>query len=99
LIRRLSATLLLLLALSPYNAPFRTCDPPSESTNAIEPIPNGGESDSVAAPLVTRGGRLTLVLPLTSIVWHFVPAVVFTPLIPPRSHTPHDTIRPTVLRV
>jgi hypothetical protein len=91
--------MLLLLAVSPYHAPFRSCDPPSQSTNAIEPIPIGNESDLVAAPLVTRGGRLTILPAIGLVVSHVVPAAIFTPVIPPASNPLNGTIRPTVLRV
>jgi hypothetical protein len=65
----------------------------------VAPLTNVDDAGSLVAPLVTKTGRLTVAPPAGLAISYFVPVAFLTPFFPPTSHTRHDSVRPTVLRV
>lgn len=99
MLKNLFAIVFLTLAVSPFTAPFQTC---AEATAAVvAPLNNETDPGSLVSPLVTKVGRLTVaVAPSAGLgVSYFIPLASLTPFFPPTSHTRHDSIRTTVLRV
>jgi hypothetical protein len=99
MLKNLCALVFLTLAVSPFTAPFQTC---ADATAAVvAPLNDETDPGSLVSPLVTKAGRLTVAVapPAGLGVSYFVPLASFTPFIPPTSHTRHDSIQPTVLRV
>ena len=93
------AFVFLVLAVSPFTAPFQTC---ADTTAAVvAPLNNENDPGSLVPPLVTKAGRLTVAVapPAGLGVSYRVPPALFTPSLPPTSHIRHDSIRQTVLRV
>lgn len=99
MLKDLCALVFLALAVSPFTAPFQTCG--EANAAVVAPINNENDPGSLVSPLVMKAGRLTVAIasPGGLGVSHFVPLALLTPFIPPTSHTRHDSIRPTVLRV
>jgi hypothetical protein len=99
MLKNLFALVFLALAVSPFTAPFQTC---ADVTAAVvAPITGENDPGSLVSPLVTKTGRLTVVVaaPAGFGVSFFVPLASLTPFIPSTSHIRHDSIRPTVLRL
>lgn len=99
MLKNLFALVFLALAVSPFTAPFQTC---AEATaTLVVPLNNENDPGSLASPLVTKEGRLTVAVapPVGLGVSYFGPRALFTPFILPTSHIRHDSIRQTVLRV
>jgi hypothetical protein len=97
MLRNLCAVLFLVLAASPYTAPFQTCtEVPAPIVGAIDETDPG----SLIAPLVTTPGHLTIVLPSTELVLlsHLVPVGFLTAPTSPTNHR-RDSIPLTTLRV
>ena len=99
MLRNLCALALLVLAVSPFTAPFQTCGDVTAAT--VAPINNENDPGSLVSPLVTKTGRLTVAVarPTRLGVSYFVPLALFPPFVRPTSHTRHESIRPAVLRV
>lgn len=101
------AAWLLILAVSPFTAPFQTCDiadfPSEHSDQTLTPPTSLADDDSVVAPLDIEAGRLK-VTPLSDLaISHFgVVAPPVAPLALPLE-PPHDisgySAPPTVLRL
>jgi hypothetical protein len=108
MVKKLATLLFLVLAASPYTAPFRTCDPVhSEAIHDVDTLiaalHDENDPGSLIAPLVTETGRLKI-LPTAGIVVvsHFVaePHISFiTGSIPPTDGVADSSIRSTILRL
>jgi hypothetical protein len=89
------ALVFLVLAISPFTAPFQTFTAPQPL--AVVTHDNG--SGSVVAPLITKTGRLTIAPPTGLVISFVVPtrfvAIPFTAT----AHARHDAARPRVLRL
>ena len=99
MLKKVCALVFLVLAVSPFTAPFQTC---ADATAAVvAPLNNESDPGSLVSPLVTKAGRLTVAVapPAGLGVSYFVPLASLTPFTPPTSHTRNDSIRPAVLRV
>jgi hypothetical protein len=97
MLNNLCALVFLALAVSPFTAPFQTCE--ASKAVVVAPINNENDPGSLVAPLVTQAGRVTVAPPARLTISNFVPVAHLTPFIPPASRIRHDSIRPTVLRV
>jgi hypothetical protein len=90
------ALVLLALVVSPFTAPFQTCNTHAAGVASLTEADDAG---SMVAPLVTKAGRLT-VTPLTRVVIsHVVPVAFVRSFIPPHRNTRRDSVRPRVLRL
>lgn len=58
MLKDLGALVFLALAISPFTAPFQTCD--DAGATVIAPLNSENDPGSLVAPLVTKPGRLTV---------------------------------------
>jgi hypothetical protein len=100
MLKKLLALAVLALALSPFTAPFRTCDP-SQISSVV--LIDENESGSLVAPLVTECGRLKIATTVgTLIVAPLIaqpPDTFITQSIARMNGSGERSIAPTVLRV
>jgi hypothetical protein len=102
MLKNLCALVFLALAASSFTAPFRTCDPAGydAAKTTLVGLTTDEDPGSLVAPLVTKGGRLTIAPPAGLVMSYFVPVpILTTPFIPPTRHARHDLSRSTVLRL
>jgi hypothetical protein len=99
MLQNLCALVFLALAVSPFTAPFQTCD--AAKAAVAGPVSYENDPGSLVAPLVTKPGCLTVaVAPHAGfVVSQFDPVAFLTPFTPSPSHIRRDSIRPVVLRV
>jgi hypothetical protein len=77
-VRHLFAVIVLLLAMSPFTAPFQTCD--IGQPVAIAVTSHDDDAGSIVAPLVSKAPHL-LIAPPAPIYWSKThPCVAFVPL-------------------
>jgi hypothetical protein len=99
MLKKLCTLVVLALAVSPFTAPFGTCDTPQISSLVII-----GENDpaSRVAPLVTEAGRLkiapTVRIVAVSLVVAAPPVAFITPSIAPTSGLRDRSTLSTILR-
>ncbi len=99
MLNKLCAFAFLVLAVSPFTAPFQTCADPIPVV--VGPISNEDAPGSLVSPLITTAGHLTVavVVPARIGVSSCVPPALFTLFNPSTSHIRHVSIRLIVLRV
>jgi hypothetical protein len=99
MLKKLCVLVFLALAISPFTAPFQTCD--EARATVVVPLNSENDSGSLVSPLVTKAGRLTVGVapPAGFDVSYFVPVALLTQLISPTSHIHLDSNLLTILRV
>jgi hypothetical protein len=99
MLKKLCALVFLALAISPFTAPFQTCD--EAGATVVGPVHSENDNGSLVPPLVTKAGRLTVAVapPAGLDVSYFGPVAWLTRFISPRSHIHRDSILLTILRV
>ena len=97
MIRYFFAIIVLLLALSPFTAPFQTCD--ARQAIAVAAINHDDDPGSLVAPLVPKT-RHTLIAP-PALISEGYPTLCVppAPLSALANGVPHQLLRPTILRI
>ena len=96
MLKNLVAVVFLVLAVSPFTAPFQTFN---ETRETVAPPLNENDPGSLVGPLVTKASRVTIAPPTGSVNPYFASVSFLTPFIPLTRPVRHDAFRPAVLRL
>lgn len=99
MLKNLATLVFLAFAISPFTAPFQTCD--QARATVVAPLNSENDPGSLVSPLVTKAGRLTAAAapPVGLDVSYVVPVAWLPPFTLPTRHNRNGSIRLTILRV